>query len=310
MSFLGNSKDLLLVYSGMKEQSLSGSVNIMLTPQFYTLKQEKLPIKYLYQAKKIAPSLFDGLLEGTQKYDYFVYKEEDTWIFIAYDPESISDFLISKGISPDQVAKIFFAQQASSLFTAPVLLEEKEALIALDDTVVVVPQVAVKEVDNTIPFDNSFTPKIGVPLQGIHVSVLSKNQTVGLTAFFTLFAFIFFIEGWRYAHDSQAIQKEIQMLLEDHPSLQSQYTRESIAVKYKTIDQKERKKREIVKTLAGMIFKGVKVGSFKLNEKSFKVEFSCSDPKVAKRLVLLAKKMKFKSAKIIAGNVVHIEEAL
>jgi len=294
----------------MKEQSLSDSVNIMLTPQFYTLKKEKLPIKYLYQAKKIAPSLFDGLLEDTQKYDYLVYKEEDEWMFIAYDLEAISDFLISKGIKPDQVAKIFFAQQASSSFTAPVLLEEKEALVSLDDTVVMVPQVALKEVYDTIPFDNSFTPKAGVTLQGIHASVLNKKQTVGLAAFFTLFAFMFFVEGWRYTHDSQATQEEMQMLLEDHPSLQSQYTRESIAAKYKTIDQNERKKREIVKTLAGMIFKGVKVGSFKLNEKAFKVEFTCSDPKVAKRLVQLAKKMKFKSVKIMTGNVVHIEEEL
>lgn len=310
MSFLENSKVLLLAYSGMKEQSLSDSVNIMLTPQFYTLKKEKLPIKYLYQAKKIAPSLFDGLLEDIQKYNYLVYKEEDKWIFIAYDLEAISNFLISKGIKPDQVAKIFFAQQASSSFTAPVLLEEKEALVSLDDTVVMVPQIALKEVDDTIPFDNSFTPKTGVTLQGMHASVLSRKQTISLAAFFALFAFMFFVEGWRYAHDSQATQEEMQMLLEENPSLQSQYTRDSIAVKYKTIDQNERKKREIVKTLAGMIFKGVKVDSFKLNEKAFKVAFACSDPKVAKRLVLLAKKMKFKSAKIITGNVVHIEEEL
>ena len=56
----------------MKEHSLSHSVNIMLTPQFYTLKKEKLPVRYLYQAKKIAPSLFDGLVEDIQKYDYLV----------------------------------------------------------------------------------------------------------------------------------------------------------------------------------------------------------------------------------------------
>ncbi|MCK5677360.1 MAG: hypothetical protein KAH72_02665, partial [Flavobacteriaceae bacterium] len=80
--------------------------------------------------------------------------------------------------------------------------------------------------------------------------------------------------------------------------------------KYKTIDKNERRKRDVVKTLAGMIFKGVKVGSFTLNEKTFKVEFICSDAKVAKRLVQLAKKSEFNSAKIVTGNVVHIEEKL
>ncbi len=310
MSFLVNNKVLLLAYYGMKEQSLSDSVNIMLTPQFYTLKKEKLPIKYLYQAKKIAPSLFDGLLEDVQKYDYLVYKEENGWIFIAYDPEAISDFLLSKGIKPEQVGKIFFAQQALASFTAPVLLGEKEALVSLDNTVVVVPRMALNEDNSTVAFDDSFTPKTGVTPQGTHASVLSEKQTIGLAGFFTLFAIMFFVEGWRYTHDSQATQEEMQTLLEENPSLQSQYTRESIAAKYKTIDKNERRKREVVKTLAGMIFKGVKVGSFKLNEKAFIVDFICSDAKVAKRLVQLAKKSEFNSAKIVTGNTVHIEEKL
>ena len=310
MSFLGNSKALLLAYSGMKEQSLSQTVNVMLTPQFYTLKKERLPLKYLYQAKNIAPSLFDGLVEDIQKYDYLVYKEEDEWVFIAYDLEAISKFLLSKGIKPEQVAKIFFAQQASSSFTAPVLLGEREALVSLDNNVVIVPQIALKENNDILSFDDSFTPKTGVTPQGTHGPVLSKRQTIGLAAFFTIFSFMFFVEGWRYAHDSQATEEEMQMLLEKHPSLQSEYTRESIATKYKTIDKNERRKRDVVKTLAGMIFKGVKVRSFTLNEKAFKVEFICSDAKVAKRLVQLAKKVEFASAKVLTGNVVHIEEKL
>jgi hypothetical protein len=294
----------------MEEQSLSDSVNIMLTPQFYTLKKKKLPIKYLYQAKKIAPSLFDGLLEDVQKYDYLVYKEDEEWIFIAYDLEAISNFLLSKGIKPEQVSKIFFAQQASSSFTAPVLLGEKDALVSLDDTVIVIPQIALKKKNDVVTFNDSFTPKRGVTPEGIGGSLLSKRQTIGLAAFFILFSILFFVEGWRYSHDSQATEEELQMLLEKYPSLQSQYSRENIAAKYQTIDKSERRKREVVKTLAGMIFKGVKVGSFSLNEKTFKVDFICSDAKVAKRLVLLAKKSEFNSAKVVAGNTVHIEEVL
>ena len=310
MSFLGNSKALLLAYSGMKEQSLSHSVNIMLTPQFYTLKKEKLPLKYLYQAKKIAPSLFDGFLEDAQKYEYLVYKEEDEWVFIAYDMEAISNFLSSKGIKPEQVSKIFFSQQVSASFAAPVLLGEKEALVSLNGTVTVLPQAALKENSEILTFDDSFTPKTGVAPQGAHGSVLSKKQTIGLTAFFMLFAFMFLVEGWRYTHDFQETEEEMQVLLEEHPSLQSDYTRKSIAEKYRSIDTNERKKRDVVKTLAGMIFKGVKVGSFSLNEKAFNVDFICSDAKVAKRLVELAKKVEFRSVKIMTGNVVHIEEKL
>jgi len=52
LNFMGNNRELLLVHADMEHVSLSQSVNIMLTPQFYTLKKEPLPVKYRYQAKK------------------------------------------------------------------------------------------------------------------------------------------------------------------------------------------------------------------------------------------------------------------
>ena len=310
MSFLGNSKELLLAYSGMKNQTLSHSVNIMLTPQFYTLKKEKLPLKYLYQAKKIASSLFDGFLDEQKNYEYFVYKQRDEWIFIAYNPKEINAFFLEKGIKPEQVGKIFFVQQDVDAFTSPVMFGENELLVSLNGIVTIIPKVAIKDSSKILVFDNSFTPKRGVTLQGVHDSILSNNQTIGLVSFFILFAFMFFAEGWRYSHDSKQIEEEMQTLLIQHPSLQSKYTRDSISAKYNLIDKNERKKREVVNTLAGMIFKGVKLKSFKMNEKMFEVDFICSDAKVAKRLILSAKTSSFLSAKILTNNIVNIEEKL
>jgi len=310
LSFLGSSKELVLVYRNMGQQSLSAPVNLLLTPQFYTLKKETLPLKYAFQAKKIAASLFDGLLDPAQKYEYMVYKEEDSWVFIAYDLQVISTFLQSKGIQAEQVAKIFFAQQSLSSFTAPVLLGEKDALLAIDDSVVLVPKSVLGEALQTLKIDESFTPKAGIALEGSFHSFISQKQAIGLATLFTLFALAFFIEGWRYGSESDEIKKEIAALLEAYPSLQSQYTRKSVAQKYKTIDRKERRKREMIKTLSGMIFKGVKVDSFKMNEKGFQIRFNCSDAKVAKRLRELSKKVGFNSVKTLTGNVVAIEEKL
>ena len=307
MSFLGNSKSLLLVYKNMPEQSLSDTVDIMLTPQFYSLKKEPLPLKYAFQAKKIAPSLFDGLLENTDKYDYMVYREEDTWVFIAYDLEAINHFLVSKGIQPEQVGKIFFAQQALSSFTAPVLLGEKDALTAIDGSVVVIPQVALEEGVETLTFDESFRPKHGVVLHGTFNAFISKKQAIALATLFTLFALAFFVEGWRYSRGSEVTKAEIEALIEEYPSLQSQYTRKSIAEKYRTIDKNERKKRDTVKTLGAMIFKGVTVDIFKMDDKGFSVRFKCTDAKVAKHLKELSKKEGFSNVKTLTGNMVQIE---
>lgn len=310
MNFMGSNKELLLVHASMQRVFLTESVNVMLTPQFYTLKKETLPVKYLYQAKRIASSLFDGFLEDWNDYEYLVFKEEDSWVFIAYNMGQISSLLLSKGIKPEQVSKIFFVEQVRDSFTAPVLLGDKEALVVLDDTVVVVPQVALQEETVPLEFNDSFTPKTGITPKGVNGSLLSLSQAVVLASLFTLFAGMFFVEGWRYGHDSKAGEAEMQQLLDEYPSLQSKMQRENIATKYKRIDTAERKKREVMKSLAGLIFKGVTLTSFALNEKSYKVQFACSDAKVAKRLNELAKKEKFNTSKVSGSDDLQIEGAL
>ena len=307
---MGNSKRLLLVYRNMPQQDLNETINIMLTPQFYTLKKEPLPIKYAFQAKNIAPSLFDGLLENTENYDYMVYKEGDSWVFIAYDLRAITIFLESKNIRVEKVGKIFFAQQALESFDAPVLLGAKDALVAIDNTVVLVPKSAVKEEHKAKVFNDTFTPSSGISLQQSFHSYLSQKQAIGLATLFTLFALSFMVEGWRYSASEEEIKAEISTLLEAYPALQSQYTRKNVAEKYKRIDLLERRKRDMIKSLAGMIFKGVKVESFKMDDKGFVIRFVCSDAKVVKKLRELSKKIGFKSAKSLTGNVLMLEEKL
>jgi len=308
LNFMGSNKELLLVHASMEDVSLSSTVNVMLTPQFYTLKKETLPVKYLYEAKKIAPSLFDGLLEAGSSYRYLVFKEEESWVFIAYDPEKISDFLISKGIQPEQVSKLFFAQQALVSFSAPVLLGKKEALVVLDDTVTVVPQAVLREETRPLVFDRSFTPRTGVSLEGTYGSIFSLKQALVLAAVFISFAAIFFVEGWRYSNASEAGTEEMQRLLEAYPSMQSEIQRKNIAAKYRMIDTTERKKREMIRVLSKMIFKGVTLTSFTLNEKHFKAQFSCSNDKVAKRLKELAEKEKLHTSKV--AGAIEIEGTL
>ena len=307
MNLTGSNKELLLIYRGMNPVTLDHSVNVMLTPQFYTMKREALPVKYLYQAKKIAPSLFDGLLDENGTYEYFVFKEKEGWVFIAYDPEEIREFLLSKGIAAEHLSKVFFAQQAAEAFRQPVILSEKEALITIDGTVTLVPKGALPSDLKTTVFDAGFTPSSGVALQGAHTSLIGKKEAIVLATVFTIFAAVFFIEGWQYSRSLKVQQQELQELLESYPALQSKLQRESIALKYKTIDSKERKKRETIKTLAGMIFKGVTLTSYHMNEKHFKLLFSCANGKVAKKVQEMAKKSGFKVSTEAGSNIVVIE---
>ncbi len=307
---MADNKALLLVHPSMEPVSLTEAVNVMLPPQFYTIKKELLPLRYAYQAKKIAPSLFEGLL-GAGEYEYMVWKEDESWVFLAYDLEKITAFLESKGFALEHISKLFFAQQSVDLFDKPLLLGENDALVSLDHTVVVVPRGALAdEHTSLLAFDNSFMPKKGIVLSGAYGSVLSLKQASMLAAIFVLFALMFFIEGSRYSDDAQAGEAKMQELLSAYPTLQSTYTRESIMSKYKAIDTTERKKREIVKMASGMIFKGVTLSSLEIDAKRYKIHFTCKDAQVAKRLKQLAAKNNLKTSTVSRSNDLKIEGTL
>jgi len=307
---MGTSKELLIVYPSMQRVFLKDSVNVMLTPQFYTLRKETLPVKYAYQAKKIAPSLFEGLLEEGDSYEYMVFKEEEQWVFIAYDLEYIGTFLSSKGIERSMVSKIFFAQQSVDMFTTPLSLGEKEALVVLDKSVVVVPLEALGEGETTsLQFNKSFSPQKGVSLQGDMGSFLTKKQAYSFAAIFLLFAGLFVAEGLQY-DDGEASQEELQTLYEANPSLQSSYTRDEVLSKYRNIDTQERKKRDIVKKLSGLIFKGVTLTNMTITDSKYKAQFTCVSAQVSKKLQELAKKSNFKVSKVKESHNLQIEGTL
>ena len=297
-------RPLILIHSEMKylTDTHADGINIMLTPQFYTVKRESLPVQYSYQAKRVAPSLFEGLLENADEHKYFVSKEDEQWLFIAYDIEKIKSFLTRKGIQLSNVSKMYFAEQSIELFKGPLLLGDKDALVNIEGTMTIIPQVVLQEDEKPMQLDNSLTPKKGVVLEGRSQSILESTEAYTLAAILALFSVIYFVEGSRYTNESAAQEEEMRLLLEDYPSLQSSYTRDSIATKYKTIDKKERKKRDVIKALSLMIFKGSTLTSLVMDDKKFESTFTCANGNIKKKLKSLAKKEKFNISEIANSN--------
>ena len=320
LNFMTNNKELLLVHTSMYTVRLTHLVNVMVTPQFYTVKKEALPVKYAYQAKKIAPSLFDGLLDEGGTYEYLVFKEqideEETWVFIAYDMEKITAFLESKGIDTNKVSKLFFAEQSLEYFRpAPLGLGEHDALTVIDNTVVVVPRVALGETHfPSLRFTNEFTPKTsGIRLKSQSVeqsSMLTQTQALSLASVFLLFAGMFAVEGTRYSGDDQEAKAELESIYASHPYLESAYTREDAINKYTAIDKQERRKRNAIKTASNMLFKGVTLEKLHVDDKQFAATFKCSDTTVANRVKAVAKKAKDNFFTIKGGTTLQMEGKL
>jgi hypothetical protein len=305
---MGNNKEILLVYREMTALSLTHPVNIMLTPQFYTMKKEVLAIRYHYQAKKIAPSIFEGLLDQEQPYEYFVFKEREAWVFIAYNPEEIKYFLETKGISPSLVSKLFFAQQAQKKFIEPVAVNQTKVLTTIDGVVVLLPRTLLSNSQDITTFDTRFIPSSGISLGNNHL-LIGKKEALIFTTLFSIFAGLFFIEGWWYSQNLTVQQREKQALLAHYPALQSSLQRESILDKYRTIDHRERQKRETIKKLASMIFKGVTLREYHMDEKHFKLMLDCNSTEIAEKVYTMATQSHFKvirsqksPAIVIEGN--------
>lgn len=311
MNLRTNKKELILVHATMEPVKPLKNVNILLTPQFYTLKKEILPIKYLYQAKKIAPSLFEGLLDRTLSYDFFVFKEGDAWVFIAYSIKKITDFLREKGIMPEKISKLYFAQQVLGMLQDPIPLGKKEILAAIDDTAVVVPVAALDEMPQLGAFDAKFTPPKGVTPYIAYGSLLSFKQAAAIAVLLIAFAAAYVIEGiWHTQTSPHQQEQELEKLVASYPVLQSKYARESIAAKYKAVDNKERKKREAIKTVSSMLFKGVTLSFLHMDAKNFKAQFKCTDAKAARELQALAKKAQLKTSVVAGSTDVQVEGTL
>ena len=306
---MGNNNKFILVHTTMEKVSIEGMVDVMLTPQLYTLKKEALPVKYAYQAKRIAPSLFDGLVDENLTYHYLVLKEKDGWLFIAYAPSEIKDFLIKKGLKVEQIGKVYFAQQSVELITSPLALSEKDALVVLDNLVVVVPNLALEKNREKMKFDTFLRPSRGISLGNESSNTfLSSTQTILLSALFIIFTTMFIVEGMRYGGDLKEQEAELNKIFEKHTSLKSSYTRKSIASKYQRLDKSERKKREMIKALSKMIFKGSSLNTLEINRNKFKATLLVVNRNVEKRVRELSKKQKFKVTKV--GSMLNIEGAL
>jgi hypothetical protein len=294
----------------MEPTDIDTTFDIMVSPQFYTYKHEDLAVRFLYQARKLAPSILENLLPSNGKYEYYVFREEDGWAFIAYDHEMVSHFLQERGIPTDKIAKLYFAQQVAEKFTVPVLLNENEVLGKVQNTATVLPRALLSTETKYQAFSDTFRPSGGKTFGAGSRSIINEKNTWILSAVFFAFGLMFAVEGMRYRNVIETMQGKVALLLKDYPALQSAYSRENIARKYRKIDKEERHKREVLKGLSRLMLPGVQLESLLLDGKRFAAALKCPDEKTVVRVQSLAKERQYKSSRAGSENLLKIEGSL
>ena len=167
-------------------------LNIILSPSLYWVKKVTLPVKFVRDAIKFLPSIFeDQLLEG--EYKYFAYKYNDEFIAFAYDEKKILKLLKSKGISKANIENIYFAQSEFSNLKNAVKINKDEVLYVKDDIVIILPALWIKNRGN-LDLQNLKLSKHSVELTRFG-TIINKKSFYQISVILALFALL---NGFEY----------------------------------------------------------------------------------------------------------------
>jgi hypothetical protein len=310
LNLTAKSNSKLLIHKNMNPIiSLENSIDIILTPQFYTFIREELDLKFNYQAKQIAESLFDDYLKNNQEYQYHVYKCHDRWCFIAYNINEIDTFLESVGIEKHRVSKIYFAQQLLDIVEFPLLLDETTILDNIDETVTFVPKQFMNPTLEYRPLEmDSFKLKGGVTMGASLNSYVSLKNTILLGSIFSILGTISIVEGNRIKASIYKEDTTLTELLDENPRYTSSLSRQSILAKYEPINHVERAKREAIKNISKFLSNQSQLKRLNIEKNIIKAEINTNNQTINRQIKAHARAKKFK----ISGSAltVKVEKSL
>lgn len=185
------------------------AVDVILSPKYYWVKKEKLPVRYAYQAKAYAPSSFEGAIPKGH-YSYLVQKDDEGFLLYAYDDSFIINELEKLGLKPSQIKKVYFAQSEFKHSKKPVKVNANEVLTNHDGMIIKVPKQMAKEcIDLAQFFSTNHLTNFHVNLNKFSKIIDFKKAYIiaGVLGFLTLFYMIeFFWLG--SVRDEQAQKKQ------------------------------------------------------------------------------------------------------
>lgn len=277
---------------------------VILTPQLYNYKHESLKLRFAFQAKKIAPSLFVGLLDDEHEHDYSVHRADSGWHFFAYDPKAIRSMLQEKGIPINRVKKILFAQQLADKFSDGIEVGSGWQLKTIGDQVTFMP------IDETDPPKGDLgtllkrLPSGSIRLVDTKSTLLPRKGALLVAALFIIGALLYLIEALSYSRSL----KEVSAPTVDDPKLKSAYVRKNILQKLQKLEESERPKRETIMKLSNLTIKGVELLSLELNSGKIVASFVAKQDDAKQKWLQLATSLGFKPT--INGNEMKVEVSL
>ncbi len=293
-------------------EELSKKSILVLSPEFYWTKKANLNVKYVFDAAKMAPSIFDGILPAGN-YKYKVFKlDKNEFIFIAFDIKHILYDLEHIGIDLKMVEKIYTAQ--SELLNKDVFLKvnDKYAIVSDKGVITYIPlkllnteaQIDAKGVLKDKKLSSNYI--YSKSFQKLHVS---SKETNLILWFLMVLVSVLLINTLKIQKERNFLTEEKNSLIQKYHIPTTSFQIKSMQKELSSIDLKQNTLKENIKYLGK--FKLSKEEFFDLlsyeNSKlKFVIKFS-NNKREEKFKKYIAKKLKIlKTGKIKAGYLVEV----
>jgi hypothetical protein len=261
----------------------SDRIDLLLTPQFYFMKCETIPLRFAFQARKIAPSVLEELTQGNHgNFRHEVLRTEEGWCYFAYEPRQLEEFLREKGVNRSRIGRLYFAQQLEPfLREKPLPLPPTEQkLLSIDGTVTVIPEKFLEEREMSALRREMLSGR-GFPFPGEGKSSrIGRKATFWLTLLFSIFGLSWIAEGIHYRQQIGSFHEQLGQAVGEESLLASRITRESIFKKYDAIDRRQRKIRETVRKIGSLVGKESKLERLKVTPKGYEAELDVKQNKI------------------------------
>lgn len=270
-----------MVHRDMSHITRVKRYDLMLTPQFYIFKKESLPVSYQHQAVRLAPAILDELT-GAGNYSYAAIKEDDDWVLIAYDMAKIESFLEEKGLPKNLINKLYFAQQAKEHFSHPVSVDERNALVTVDDTVVMLPK-SIVGVEECGILTGAFRPEKGIAPSQSRRSWVNPKQAATISALLCTLAIGYTVEGVRHHNAIASVEQRIKNIKQRYPQLEGKSTMvlNSLYESNHKIDSLQRKIRDRLKEISGLTSKASKIDTLKIDINHYEASVTADKQHIA-----------------------------
>lgn len=276
MSLVSNKSEKIF-FSLDSKYEVDNKVDIILSPEFYWVRVFEMPVKTISQGKQLVPTLFEDVLESTEKLSYQIIKlENGKFLCFAYENKKIYEAIKNSGINLSFVNSIYFAQNELKNFPSFVY-DNKGFIYTSDDILVKVPLNLIGEkVDINEILKNIVLSSNRVDIK-LYNNLLNSKQIYVLLIAMVLLIFTNGVLIFDYKKSIDTLQHSKIELFKSSNMPNSLLQTKSIIDSYKQEVKVEVKKREALEYLLSN--KDFKLISFNMDKNRLNLIYERADKK-------------------------------